>query len=480
MELPEPIEIPYINSNMKKHVNRGNKIMKYMGNPVIMMIFYIYLYYKYQPPKSRCLVHFAYNDELSENDNVSGFGICLYIFDMNNDETDKYINILKNISLNIVDCMSRGVSPIIIPCVLWFGKNDYHANLLIIRPDNTIEHFEPLGKQYCHIPEINEKVEMRINEFIEILNTMIKQNKHREKIHTLKLIESDILCPHINGLQNLENLSELPKYKYSELSEYCIAWSMFFAELILKNPSISSKDLYMFIYDKVKGEEGKNYLRKMIRGYVHYISIKIDKYFTILFGEKIDISKIIDKNTANLIGVFIEALMLIENKITNENVNELEYLIEQTEKLLVQEKKILNTQRNIKQINRTNIQTINRESNEYKLFKIRLKLNMIQKYLEFKENIENAKLSLSSHESSPDIMSIETNLPDSSLDTILTLPLINNLKTKYRSKLKNRTNRRPYKFFKKNKKITRKKTNKTHRNKSIKSSSTEILSNFSE
>jgi hypothetical protein len=77
---------------------------------------------------------------------------------------------------------------------------------------------------------------------------------------------------------------------------YCAAWSLFFAELALKNPNCSSNELINIIYDKLNklSESDRNtYLRKIIVGYVSLIHDKVEKYFSIVFGKHINIDTII-------------------------------------------------------------------------------------------------------------------------------------------------------------------------------------------
>jgi len=98
------------------------------------------------------------------------------------------------------------------------------------------------------------------------------------------------VCPYLYGFQGLE--SRASKKEKIEGAGYCAAWSMFFTELALKNPTVSSDKLIDIVYNKVNGIKGSDYLRRIIRGYVNIISEKLEKYYEILFGEKTSVNNI--------------------------------------------------------------------------------------------------------------------------------------------------------------------------------------------
>jgi hypothetical protein len=74
---------------------------------------------------------------------------------------------------------------------------------------------------------------------------------------------------------------------------YCSAWSMFFTELCLKNPEISSKDIYKFVLKNPEITGNKSdYFKRIIRGYTYYINNKIAKHFSDIFDENLTTEKI--------------------------------------------------------------------------------------------------------------------------------------------------------------------------------------------
>ena len=82
---------------------------------------------------------------------------------------------------------------------------------------------------------------------------------------------------------------------------------MFFTELVLKNPTIPSNELLNIIMNKFDKdiEKQRNYLRKIIIGYVNLIHNKIEKYFYFITGVKNSVDKINEMVKAGQINNFI-------------------------------------------------------------------------------------------------------------------------------------------------------------------------------
>lgn len=166
-----------------------------------------------------------------------------------------------------------------------------HANLLIYRKkDNIIEHFEPHGSVFMGNIEDKRSIVTQLKSFIDMLNSdLIKIKKN-----PVTLISSDVVCPYIYGLQGLEARSK-QKNLSLEGNGYCTAWSMFFTELVLKNPTVPTNELLNIIINKFDKdiEKQKNYLRQIIIGYVNLIHNKIEKYFQFITGTKDPLDNII-------------------------------------------------------------------------------------------------------------------------------------------------------------------------------------------
>lgn len=189
----------------------------------------------------------------------------------------------SEISMGIVKCIRRNTNIIIIPFILYgFQSKDPsvgHANILIYRrATNVLEHFEPHGSYYGTNTINRDLIKHEITTFVNRLNTILKTLG----LHEVELIESSNVCPYDKGLQTLE--AAIPD-KQATIGGYCVAWSMFFTELALANPTLSSREILEIVYNKAGGILGGQYLKDVIEGYSNHISNKLDKYYSILFNK---------------------------------------------------------------------------------------------------------------------------------------------------------------------------------------------------
>lgn len=330
MELPDPLVVKKITTKMNKHIKDAKEIMSYTGITVIANLFLSYLFNKY---KFKCPVK-----TITE---LGTYGISFDITPINNDATElqkkiynnnkeKNINELKRAAEQIVRCMNNKISPIIVPSNIQIGTA-HHANVLIIRPNNTVERFEPHGS--VDLGLVSKLIDDAYADFVSLINSEIK--KVNPSLGELVLNNKGHICPNLPGLQKLEEESILPRVE-EEGKGYCLAWSLFFIELVLKNPNISSEELYKNIYNVVKHDKGNVYLRKMIRGYVIYMSSKINKYFNILLENGIDIPKIMKTRNDKLgyyrIAIMVQVLVGLEVAYSN---GKLKLYIQELEAFLV-------------------------------------------------------------------------------------------------------------------------------------------------
>jgi hypothetical protein len=155
--------------------------------------------------------------------------------------------------------------------------------------NNEIEHFEPHGSEILGDLYLQDAAKAVILYFVYILNKYLKN----DGLQQVKYIEASQICPYIKGLQSIEEDSKLPKYKI-EPTGYCIAWWLFFAELNLKNQTLTSSEILNNIYSYLTTKEsGSDYLRKVIRGYAGYIYQTVDRYLEIFFKPKVRLCDII-------------------------------------------------------------------------------------------------------------------------------------------------------------------------------------------
>jgi len=311
IKLPEPIHIKKIHSKLDLF-SKKNIVRQWSGYEIIDTLFYLYLFNKY---KNNCLIkHPGITSSIA-------LGLELHI-------TEKvanrkiYKDHLLSVSKQLSECIGRNLNSIVIPLYLkTTNGNGGHANLLIYRKnDNTIEHFEPHGAYYLLSTnnQMNKLIDIRLNEFMSILNKQLKQNNKPP----VKLIPSNDVCPVIKGLQALEESSTKQKLPL-EGGGYCAAWSMFFTELALKNPTIPSNELLNIIYNKLDKDPEKqsNYLRQVIIGYINLIYDKIEKYFYFITGTQGKIDNIIEMfkkgNYRDIIFDF-SSIINIQNALLND------------------------------------------------------------------------------------------------------------------------------------------------------------------
>jgi len=310
IKLPTPYKIQNKIQNKLNALNNTTE-QEILFNPIvdIQNMFYIYLFKKY---KDKCFVR---------DINHGGLGMTFYVTENKQNtklareavaEKQTHLNILAD---NLVSCIkNKNVEITIIPVTISAPRGS-HANLLIYRKKlNHIEHFEPHGKYFGGKQNIlSIQIKNTLNDFVSKINEKMKTTKETQ----IKFIESSNVCPRIEGLQAMEAMSTLPKLKVEPFG-YCIAWSLFFAELCLKNPEIPSSDLLTYIFnvlDSMEKIEQMNYLKNVIRGYAVIINEKIEKYFSILYdthGHVMDKTKYMTKlntNTVTLLNAIISVEM---------------------------------------------------------------------------------------------------------------------------------------------------------------------------
>jgi hypothetical protein len=321
LKMPEilPDEINYndkIAKKMERMFKEQDKLEPNIGVFYLANLFYLYLFNKY---KMSCV--------LTSNRNKIAIKLYLKIPEhpTPKSEREQEAETRYNIS-NLLGCIMKKHKVIIIPFSITYtikDKEHGHANLLIYRQNTqVIEHFEPHGNAYygTHHEVIRPKIEEYLANFIHLLNESIRNSDDEEFYNLSKqdrvnfvatplvtLINSFDVCPVVKGVQALEGNSCIPLNAAIEPAGYCSAWSMFFTELCLKNPDVSSRDIYASIMAKTNLYSNKNdYLRNVIRGYTSYINNKIEKYFSVILDEPISTRKI---------KVFYDK---IENKPVNE------------------------------------------------------------------------------------------------------------------------------------------------------------------
>jgi hypothetical protein len=291
LQFPDPLpnKISFnkkIEKRMTDLYKKHKSLKPFIGNKYFKSLFFLYLFKKY---KTNCLITRNLNDF-----NIPGLFIVIdpKFSDLDNTSRPDFIK-------QFTKCISNNEAIIIIPVsiqVQHISKPTVsHANILIYR-NNTreLEHFEPHGYKFGGFTtdSYTNKISDFINNYLKELVELINIELHKKKLPNIKLLEAHNVCPRYNGLQSLEERSELPPLPI-EPTGYCGAWSMFFAEMCLKNPEIPSKQIYEVMLNKTD-YQNKDYLRKVIRGYTCFINNKIAKYFSSIFDNNITSAKVVE------------------------------------------------------------------------------------------------------------------------------------------------------------------------------------------
>jgi hypothetical protein len=285
---------------MKKTYKSFNQVQPFLGQYIIESLFYLYLFNKY---KTKCLVA---STDAREN-MIPDIKIVI-------DKTAPKFNHerLRDLAKKLVKCISLNEPIIIFQLSLRIevevsGQMEGHANLLIYR-NNTrqLEHFEPHGSSFKGFDEntmilVNDVLDKDLDYLVKNMNDELV----KKDLLPITLVKAHEVCPRILGVQVYESRSRLKKLPI-EPGGYCAAWSMFFAEMCLKNPEIPSKQIYKAILDErdkqsdynskfkklIRGNDYNNYFKKIIRGYTCFINNKMAKYFTEILGFEITSEKL--------------------------------------------------------------------------------------------------------------------------------------------------------------------------------------------
>ena len=287
LKLPEPIKVSKkLAQELDELEKKGETIVTICGYSNIESLFYLYLIKKY---KSKCVA--KKTNLLDKQDTLLGMSINIKM-KLTKEEGAEMREQFVNLAKTLTKCIKKGEETIIIPLNYYKGLLRVgHSNVLIYRRrTNVIEHFEPHGGLFKQSEKEQENIERKIDFFIRIFNAELK----KDNIHAVTYVAATNVCPYLQGLQTIENNSLLKKSK-GEPGGYCSIWSMFFAELCLKNPDKSSEEILEDIYNYLTTKENaNNYLKKVIRGYSGYIVETVNIYLKIFFKPTYTVLDIID------------------------------------------------------------------------------------------------------------------------------------------------------------------------------------------
>ena len=253
----------------------------YSANDLIDMIMYTYLIEKYN---SNCFMygHFYGWRNLPYKPftiDISKSGLLGndYYLAKYQKYVYKHIMLILNCIMKIKDTQEE---IIIIPLIIYDSQDPNHtishANMLIYRKTlNVIEHYEPHGKDMAVINDtINKDVNKILNIIVNKMNKINKTNNNKYFSNgDIKYMPPSNICPHDYGFQVIEEGLILPKNIKNKSVGFCKLWSLFFAEMTLANPQLSSKEIFDYIFDNLKHNALKT--KTIIRGYLEIIYDKV-------------------------------------------------------------------------------------------------------------------------------------------------------------------------------------------------------------
>lgn len=317
-KLPAPITVP---KRMKEIIDglAAYDVLfpGYKSDHNVIGLFYLYLIRKYN---SDC---FLYDDRIR---NVPG--LTMFVGKIEPYIEQFQVEHFYVIAKQFVKCVSTGKDVIIIPVHLDVAGIGGHENVLIYRrSSNTLEHFEPHGSNYLTSDRADRDINKLFTDFILSVNYYCD----RYKIDAITFVHSSQICFRLPGFQLIET-RERTTLVDAEESGYCAVWSMFFTELVLKNPTLSNKEILENIYN-VESTRMGDYLVRVVKGYIYYISRKIEKYYSVIFKKRSLYSELIKKDKAFLkeFGNILNTLYIVELSTNSQTFDVREFRAKVTE-----------------------------------------------------------------------------------------------------------------------------------------------------
>ena len=273
-------------------------------------MFYMYLFHKYG---NSCIIDENPDCDLIPDlcDQAGDMILKIYTFKFRNAtpgekrKRKEYEKYLKRFAKRIHKCLKiKGRDIVVVPVRLHFPGKDgayentamgsSHANLVVVRKkERTIEAVEPHGK-YFGGGQYGGRVDTigAYREFADIFNAALPKKERESKPFTY--IPSYMICPRIRGVQSLEGYADIYRDTSQEGGGYCSMWSMFTTELILSNPTKTTREIMTVLLDMIADENNDsnrkmgNYLLYVARGYATFIMRKVEQYFKDIYGKSFE------------------------------------------------------------------------------------------------------------------------------------------------------------------------------------------------
>jgi hypothetical protein len=287
----------------------------YSGIETFYNTFFLYLFKKY---RSNCyVIGRNMTKEDDEEDDLPPMNIEINLrATSTTQDHEHFTNLIKN-------CIIKQRTPIIIiplSVIDEYGRG--HFNVLIYRRDlNHIEHFEPYGPFFGGNESKHKEIEKDINKYITHLNKHIPT--------PVKFISSSQICPFDAGVQYMDEFLRKNRGTLIDPREpsegYCTIWSLFFTELVLKNPERTSYDLIYDIMTKVSGDE----LINLARGYTKIVCNKLQQIYSVLYDKSVTTDEIIDSiESYDIMDVILEIVANEHRYLANnDELNDSKYKV---------------------------------------------------------------------------------------------------------------------------------------------------------
>jgi hypothetical protein len=153
-----------------------------------------------------------------------------------------------------------------------------HIELVTYNPDtNTIEHIDS-----NQIPKYLKRKEPGYFVCCEISEAIVRRVAETLPFSPKYKNNNDIYTDYEFGIQSLEASSD--KLTEKEKEGYCLMWTTFFAELAMKFPDLSMKEIVAAMFKKARSKQTKcdclnDYFLYVIRGYVVDIASQLEVSF---------------------------------------------------------------------------------------------------------------------------------------------------------------------------------------------------------
>lgn len=264
--IPAPPKIESVVDNIQDTLDQLNKVGKekgavhYTGHINTATFSYVAVINKF---KGECIPVFKHKDELIIELTINTTKQKTPIFHNN--------NLLINFGQSLKKCIDRNVPIICIFLIIKFGNiKTCHANLLIYRPfGRTIERYEPHGQMYNNLKE-DISINKQLKELFEVKLNSYTNGK-------VIFVPPNYICPYKKGFQMLEEEIEGLKI---EGGGFCVMWTLFVMEMLLNNPTKTTKDIIEKVMHLTK--EDPQFLKDTIRGYVLEVERLLDSTLTLI------------------------------------------------------------------------------------------------------------------------------------------------------------------------------------------------------